>query len=58
MLINERITAANTSKIGAAVGYPKFHKITPINQNNVNIEKKQDLAITSLRPTSIKAIRI
>ena len=31
-LINDSITAATTSSSGDAVGYPKFHKITPINQ--------------------------
>jgi len=32
MLIKDNITAATTSSNGDAVGKPKFHKITPINQ--------------------------
>ncbi len=32
MLINDNIIAAITSAKGEAAGYPKFHKITPINQ--------------------------
>ena len=30
--ISDKIIAAKTSRIGFADGYPKFHKITPINQ--------------------------
>jgi len=32
MLIKDSTTAAITSSKGEAEGYPKFHKITPINQ--------------------------
>ena len=30
--MNDKIMAAITSSIGLAAGYPKFHKVTPINQ--------------------------
>ena len=30
--MKDKIIAAITSSIGAAVGYPKFHSTTPINQ--------------------------
>ncbi len=29
--MKDKTIAANTSSIGSADGYPKFHKITPIN---------------------------
>ena len=32
MLMIDKITAAITSSIGSAAGYPKFHNTTPINQ--------------------------
>ena len=32
MLAKDKTTAAKTSSRGDAVGYPKFHKITPISQ--------------------------
>ena len=32
MLMKDKITAANTSSIGSAAGYPKFQSTTPINQ--------------------------
>ncbi len=32
MLIKDNIIATKTSSNGDAVGYPKFHKITPISQ--------------------------
>ena len=30
--MNDKITAAITSSIGLAAGYPKFHNTTPTNQ--------------------------